>query len=54
MIASVSEFRNLFIHRRRTTGETDIFNLLKHSQQAGLANIIATNGTLIMKKWPLN
>jgi len=25
----------------------DIFELLKHSQQAGLANIIATNGTLI-------
>jgi radical SAM protein with 4Fe4S-binding SPASM domain len=46
-IASVSEFRTLIYTGGEPLVRPDIFNLLKHSQQAGLANIIATNGTLI-------
>lgn len=47
MIASVSEFRTLIYTGGEPLVRPDIFELLRHSQQAGLANIIATNGTLI-------
>jgi radical SAM protein with 4Fe4S-binding SPASM domain len=47
MIASVSEFRTLIYTGGEPLVRPDIFDLLRHSQKAGLANIIATNGTLI-------
>lgn len=47
MIASVSEFRTLVYTGGEPLVRPDIFELLKHSQKAGLANIVATNGTLI-------
>jgi sulfatase maturation enzyme AslB (radical SAM superfamily) len=47
MIASVSEFRTLIYTGGEPLVRPDIFELLRHSQKAGLANIIATNGTLI-------
>ena len=47
MIAANSEFRTLIYTGGEPLVRPDIFELLKHSQQAGLANIIATNGTLI-------
>jgi len=47
MIASVSEFRTLIYTGGEPLVRPDIFDLLRHSQQVGLANIIATNGTLI-------
>ena len=46
-IASVSAFRTLVYTGGEPLVRPDIFELLRHSQQAGLANIIATNGTLI-------
>jgi radical SAM protein with 4Fe4S-binding SPASM domain len=46
-IASVSDFRTLIYTGGEPLVRPDIFELLKHSQKAGLANIIATNGTLI-------
>ncbi len=46
-IASVSEFRTLIYTGGEPLVRQDIFELLKYSQRAGLANIIATNGTLI-------
>ncbi|MCE5211785.1 MAG: radical SAM protein [Deltaproteobacteria bacterium] len=46
-IASVSEFRTLIYTGGEPLVRPDIFELLRHSQKAGLANIIATNGTLI-------
>jgi len=46
-IASVSEFRTLIYTGGEPLVRPDIFELLEHSRQAGLANIIATNGTLI-------
>jgi radical SAM protein with 4Fe4S-binding SPASM domain len=46
-IASVSEFRTLIYTGGEPLVRPDIFTLLKHSQEAGLSNIIATNGTLI-------
>ena len=46
-IASLSEFRTLIYTGGEPLVRPDIFELLKHSKQAGLANIIATNGTLI-------
>lgn len=47
MIAAVKEFRTLIYTGGEPLARPDIFELLRHSQQAGLANIIATNGTLI-------
>ncbi len=47
MIASVSEFRTLVYTGGEPLVRPDIFELLRYSQKAGLANIIATNGTLI-------
>ena len=46
-IASVSEFRTLIYTGGEPLVRPDIFELFRHSQKAGLANIIATNGTLI-------
>ena len=46
-IASVSEFRTLIYTGGEPLVRPDIFELLRHSQKAGLTNIIATNGTLI-------
>lgn len=52
-IASVSEFRTLIYTGGEPLVRPDIFELLKHSQKAGLANIIATNGTLIDEEMAL-
>ncbi len=46
-LADQSEFRTLIYTGGEPLVRPDIFELLKHSQKAGLANIIATNGTLI-------
>lgn len=47
MLAAESEFRTLVYTGGEPLVRPDIFELLRHSQRAGLANIIATNGTLI-------
>jgi AdoMet-dependent heme synthase len=47
MLAATNEFRTLIYTGGEPLVRPDIFELLRHSQQAGLANIIATNGTLI-------
>jgi radical SAM protein with 4Fe4S-binding SPASM domain len=47
MLAENSEFRTLIYTGGEPLVRPDIFELLSHSQKAGLANIIATNGTLI-------
>ena len=47
MIAAESEFRTLIYTGGEPLVRPDIFELLRHSQKAGMANIIATNGTLI-------
>jgi MoaA/NifB/PqqE/SkfB family radical SAM enzyme len=47
MLAATGEFRTLIFTGGEPLVRPDIFTLLKHSQQAGLANIITTNGTLI-------
>ncbi len=47
MIAANSEFRTLIYTGGEPLVRPDIFELFRHSQKAGLANIIATNGTLI-------
>lgn len=46
-IASMGEFRTLIYTGGEPLVRRDIFELLRHSQSAGLVNIIATNGTLI-------
>ena len=46
-LAAQSEFRTLIYTGGEPLVRPDIFELLRHSQKAGLANIIATNGTLI-------
>ncbi len=46
-LAAESEFRTLIYTGGEPLVRPDIFELLRHSQKAGLANIIATNGTLI-------
>jgi radical SAM protein with 4Fe4S-binding SPASM domain len=46
-LATESEFRTLIYTGGEPLVRPDIFELLRHSQKAGLANIIATNGTLI-------
>jgi radical SAM protein with 4Fe4S-binding SPASM domain len=46
-LAAESEFRTLVYTGGEPLVRPDIFELLRHSQKAGLANIIATNGTLI-------
>lgn len=47
MLAAESDFRTLIYTGGEPLVRPDIFSLLRHSQKAGLANIIATNGTLI-------
>jgi len=47
MLAENNEFRTLIYTGGEPLVRPDIFELLRHSQKAGLANIIATNGTLI-------
>jgi radical SAM protein with 4Fe4S-binding SPASM domain len=47
MLAAISEFRTLIFTGGEPLVRPDIFTLLRYTQQAGLANIIATNGTLI-------
>jgi AdoMet-dependent heme synthase len=47
MLAATSEFRTLIYTGGEPLVRPDIFTLLKYSQKAGLANIIATNGTMI-------
>jgi len=46
-IAEVSAFRTLVYTGGEPLVRPDIFELLRHSQDVGFANIIATNGTLI-------
>lgn len=46
-LAAQSEFRTLVYTGGEPMVRPDIFDLLRHSQKAGLTNIIATNGTLI-------
>jgi len=46
-IAEVDGFRTLVYTGGEPLVRPDIFDLLKHSQATGFANIIATNGTLI-------
>lgn len=46
-LAEVPEFRTLVYTGGEPLVRPDIFELLKHSKNAGFANIIATNGTLI-------
>lgn len=46
-IAEVSAFRTLVYTGGEPLVRPDIFELLRHSQNVGFANIIATNGTLI-------
>ncbi|MEI7591033.1 MAG: radical SAM protein, partial [Deltaproteobacteria bacterium] len=46
-IAQMDEFRTLVFSGGEPLVRKDIFTLLRHSQRAGLANIIATNGLLI-------
>jgi len=45
--ASIDEFRMLVYTGGEPLVRGDIFDLLHHSKKAGLANVIATNGTLI-------
>lgn len=47
MLAANGEFRTLIYTGGEPLVRPDIFTLLKHSREAGLANIIATNGTMI-------
>jgi len=47
MLSECSEFRTLIYTGGEPLVRADIFELLRHSQKAGFANIIATNGTLI-------
>jgi radical SAM protein with 4Fe4S-binding SPASM domain len=47
MLAATGEFRTLIYTGGEPLVRPDIFTLLRYSQKAGLANIIATNGTLI-------
>lgn len=47
MLAEENIFRTLIYTGGEPLARPDIFHLLRHSQKAGLANIIATNGTLI-------
>jgi radical SAM protein with 4Fe4S-binding SPASM domain len=46
-IAEVEGFRTLVYTGGEPLVRPDIFDLLKHSQEVGFANIVATNGTLI-------
>jgi len=46
-IAQVGGFRTLIYTGGEPLVRKDIFTLLRHSQQVGFANILATNGTLI-------
>lgn len=47
MLAANDEFRTIVYTGGEPLVRPDIFELLEHSRRAGLANIIATNGTLI-------
>jgi radical SAM protein with 4Fe4S-binding SPASM domain len=46
-LATTGIFRNLVYTGGEPLVRPDIFELLKHSKEAGFANILATNGTLI-------
>ncbi|HOF06233.1 MAG TPA: radical SAM protein [Syntrophales bacterium] len=46
-LAGMDEFRTLIFTGGEPLVREDIYELLRHAQQAGFANIIATNGTLI-------
>lgn len=46
-IAEIDGFRTLVYTGGEPLVRKDIFTLLRHAQQAGIANIIATNGTLV-------
>lgn len=46
-LAAQSEFRTIIYTGGEPLCRPDIFTLLKYSKEAGLANILATNGTLI-------
>ncbi|HPS58795.1 MAG TPA: radical SAM protein [Spirochaetota bacterium] len=46
-LAGEKEFRTMIYTGGEPLVRPDIFELLRHSQKAGMANIIATNGTLI-------
>ncbi len=46
-LAAMEEFRTLIFTGGEPLVREDIYELLRHAQQAGFANIIATNGTLI-------
>lgn len=46
-IAEIDGFRTLIFTGGEPLVRKDIFTLLRHAQRAGLANILATNGTLI-------
>lgn len=46
-LSKVNEFRMLVYTGGEPLMRPDLFQLLKHSKKAGLANVIATNGTLI-------
>jgi len=46
-LAAMDEFRTLIFTGGEPLVREDIYELLRHAQQAGFANIIATNGTLI-------
>jgi radical SAM protein with 4Fe4S-binding SPASM domain len=47
MLAATGEFRTLIYTGGEPLVRPDIFTLLQYSRDAGLANILATNGTLI-------
>ncbi len=49
-IARVSEFRVLVYTGGEPMVRRDIFDLMRHSKEAGLINVIATNGTLITEE----
>ena len=49
-IASIKEFRTLVYTGGEPLVRNDIFELLNYSKSLGIANIIATNGTLIDEK----
>ncbi|MCX7635058.1 MAG: radical SAM protein, partial [Syntrophales bacterium] len=46
-MAAMEEFRTLIFTGGEPLVRKDIYELLRHAQRAGFANIIATNGTLI-------
>jgi len=49
-LAKIGEFRMLVYSGGEPLVRSDLFELLHHSKNAGLMNVIATNGTLITKE----